>query len=81
MVSGWGDALNSGSKGEMARAKIPMTREAKSQSMTNDQAPMTKRSQPNAKSPLPLGIESWDLGFDWDLAPWSLVIPAARAGS
>jgi hypothetical protein len=46
------------------------------------QAPMTK-FQTNArpsKAPLFLGVGAWSLGFDWDLAPWSLVIGQLHLG-
>jgi hypothetical protein len=38
---------------------------------SNDQIP---KKISRAEAFLPLGFGAWSLGFDWDLAPWSLVI-------
>jgi hypothetical protein len=53
---------------------------AKSQSSSNDQFPMTKKGADRQIAlPLLLGFGHWNLGFDWDLASWDLVIRAFRS--
>jgi hypothetical protein len=47
-----------------------------------NQAPMTKTQIPKGKRvtahKIFFGIGHWCLGFDWDLAPWSLGFPSRR---
>jgi hypothetical protein len=49
--------------------------------MTKDpnpnQIPMTNSQTPKKMSPTVIFIEIWSLELDWDLAPWSLVIPTS----